>query len=62
MDMTTFSNYNRGCNFILVAIDIFSKYAWLWTLKNKRGESVLKALKNIFAEGRPPNRIKTDTS
>ena len=29
MDMTTFSNYNRGCNFILVAIDIFSKYAWL---------------------------------
>ena len=49
MDMTTFSKYNHGNNFILVEIDIFSKYVWLQPLKNKRGESVMKALKNIFA-------------
>jgi hypothetical protein len=47
MDMTQFSKYNRGYNFILVAIDIFSKYVWL-TMKDKRGESVMKALKNLF--------------
>jgi ribulose bisphosphate carboxylase small subunit len=60
MDMTKFSKYNRGYNFILVAIDIFSKYVWLRPLKDKRGESVMKALKNIFAEGRSPSRIRTD--
>jgi hypothetical protein len=48
MDMTKFSKYNREYNFILVAIDIFSKYIWLRQLKDKRGESVMKALKNIF--------------
>ena len=51
-----------GCpeNFILVAIDIFSKYVWLRPLKDKRCESVMKAVKNIFAEGRSPSRIRTD--
>jgi hypothetical protein len=60
MDMTKILKYNRGYNFILVAIDIFSKYVWLRPLKDKRGESILKALKNIFAEGRSPSRIRTD--
>jgi len=45
MDMTKVSKNNRGYNFILVAIDIFSKYIWLRPLKDKRGESVMKALK-----------------
>jgi hypothetical protein len=60
MDMTKCSKYNHKYNFILVAIDIFSKYVWLRPLKDKRGEYVMKALKNIFAEGRSPCRIGTD--
>jgi hypothetical protein len=48
--MTKFSKYNRVYNFILVAIDIFSKYVSQRPLKDKRGESVMKALKNIFDE------------
>jgi hypothetical protein len=60
MDMTKFSKYNRVYNFILVAIDIFSKYVSQRPLKDKRGESVMKALKNIFDEGRSPSRIRTD--
>jgi hypothetical protein len=60
MDMTTFSKYNRGYSFILVATDIFSKCVWLRPLKDKRGEAVMQALKNIFAEGRSPSRIRTD--
>jgi transposase InsO family protein len=59
MDMTQFSKYNRGYNFILVTIDIFSKYVWL-TMKDKRGESVMKALKNLFSGGGSPSRIGTD--
>ena len=60
MDMTKFANYNNGYNFILVVIDIFSKYVWLRPLKDKKGESVSKALKDVLAEGRSPNRIRTD--
>jgi hypothetical protein len=60
MYMTKFSKYNRGNNFILVAIDIFSKFVWLRPLKDKRGESEMKALKSIFAEGRSPSRKRTD--
>jgi hypothetical protein len=60
MDMTKFSKYNHGYNFILVAIDIFSKYIWLRPLKDKRGKSVMKTLKNIFAERISPSRIRTD--
>jgi hypothetical protein len=60
MDMTQFSKYNRGYNFILVAINIFSKYVWMRPLKDKRCESVMKALKNISAEGRSSCRIRTD--
>jgi hypothetical protein len=52
MDMTKFAKYNNGYNFILVVIDIFSKYVWLRPLKDKKGESVSKALKDVLAEGR----------
>ena len=52
MDMTKFSKYNCGYNFILVAIDIFSKYVWLRPLKTKRCESVMNALNNVFGEDR----------
>ena len=36
-DMTKFANCNNGYNFILVVIDIFSKYAWLRPLKDNKG-------------------------
>jgi hypothetical protein len=60
MDMTKFAKYNNGYNFILVVIYIFSKYVWLRPLKDKKGESVSKVLKDVLAEGRSPNRIRTD--
>jgi hypothetical protein len=52
MDMTKFAKYNNGYNFILVVIDIFSKYVWLRPLKDKKRESMSKALKDVLAEGR----------
>ena len=60
MDMTKFAKYNNGYNFILVVIYIFSKYVWLRPLKDKKGESVSRALEDVLAEGRSPNRIRTD--
>jgi hypothetical protein len=60
MDMTKFAKYNNGYNFILVVIDIFSKYVWLRPLKDGKGESVSRALENVLVEGRSPIRIRTD--
>ena len=52
-DMKAFSKYNQGYNFILVVIDIFSKYGWTIPLKNKEGKTVAEELKTIFKERKP---------
>ena len=52
-DMKAFSKYNQGYTFLLLVIDIFSKYGWIIPLKNKKGETVAEALKTIFKERKP---------
>ena len=59
-DMIKYATYNDGLKYILVIVDVFSKYLWLWKLKGKTGESVAEALSNIFRESRIPNRIRSD--
>ena len=60
-DMTAFKDYNDGYTFLLLVIDIFSKYGWIVPLKNKKGETIVKALKDIFKEsGRRPAKLWTD--
>ena len=36
-DMQLISRYNKGIRFLLYVIDVFSKYAWVVPLKDKRG-------------------------
>ena len=36
VDMQLLSKYNKGIRFLLCVIDIFSKYAWVVPLKDKR--------------------------
>ena len=57
--MKAFEDYNNGYTFLLLVIDIFSKYGWVIPLKNKKGETVAEALKNIFEE-RKPEKLWTD--
>ena len=40
MDMVKISKYNDGFAYVLVFIDVFSKYVWLQKLKYKKGDSV----------------------
>ena len=35
-DMQLLSKYNKGAKYFLCAIDLFSKYAWLVPIKEKR--------------------------
>ena len=52
-DMKAFFKFNQGFNFLLLVIDIFSKYGWIIPLKNKEGKTVASALKTIFKERKP---------
>ena len=58
-DMTALNKDNDGYTFLLLVIDIFSKYGWIVPLKNKKGETVANALKTIFKE-RKPGKLWTD--
>jgi hypothetical protein len=61
VDMVTFESDNKGYKYILVAIDILSRYLWTRPLKNKQGSEVTGAFKDIFAAGdRIPRKVRTD--
>ena len=59
-DMQSLSKYNKGNKYLLCAIDLFSKYAWVIPIKDKKGTSIVNALKKITSEGRKPNKIWVD--
>ena len=44
----------------MCAIDLFSKYAWVVPIKDKKGTSIVNAFKKIISEGRKPNKIWVD--
>ena len=57
-DMQLTRNFNKGIRFLLCVIDIFSKYAWLFPLKNKKGITITNAFQKISKESnRKPNKI-----
>ena len=57
-DMQLLSKYNKGIRFLLSVIDIFSKYAWVVPLKDKKGISIVKAFQSILKQSnRKPNKL-----
>ena len=66
-DMRLISKYNKGIRYLLCVIDLFSRYAWLIPLKNKKGESIVEGFKKILDDSgnalhsnRKPNKIWVD--
>ena len=61
-DMQLLNKYNKGIKeFLLCVIDIFSKYAWVVPLKDKKGVSVVKASQGILKQSnKKPNKIWVD--
>ena len=60
-DMQLMSKFNKGFRFLLCVIEIFSKYAWVIPLKNKKGISIVNAFQIILKESnRKPNKIWVD--
>ena len=59
--MQLLSKVNKGFRFLLCAIDIFSKNAWVIPLKDKKDISIVNAFKQILKESnRKPNKIWVD--
>ena len=60
--MQLLSRYNKGIRFLLCVIDIFSKYARVVLLKDKKGISIVKAFQIILKQSnsRKPNKIWVD--
>ena len=59
--MQLLSRYNKGIRFLLCVIDIFSKYAWVVPLKDKKGVSIVTAFQSILKQSNSRRRAK-DTS
>ena len=55
-DMQSLSKYNKGIKYLLCAIDLFTKYAWVVPIQDKKGTSLVNAFKKIISRGKP-NKI-----
>ena len=60
-DMELISRHNKEIRFLLFVIDIFSKYAWVVPLKDKRSVSIVTAFQSILKQSnRKPNKMWVD--
>ena len=56
--MQLISNFNKRFRFLLCVIDVFSKYAWVVPLKDKKGVSIVDSFQKMLDKsGRKPNKI-----
>ena len=56
VEMESLPSKNKNVKYLLCMIDVFSKYAWVKPLKNKKGKTVLNSFIEIVSESnRKPN-------
>ena len=58
--MQSLSKYNKGIKYLLCAINLFSKYAWVVPIKEKKGVSIVNSFEKIISKERKPNKIWVD--
>ena len=59
--MQLISKFNKGIRCLFCVIDIFSKYAWVTPLKDKKGVTITNAFQNILDESNcKPSKIWVD--
>ena len=60
VDVQQLKRHNKGVNYLLTVMDVFSKYAWVVPLKQKTGPLVASALSTLFKDGkRIPQKLQT---
>ena len=59
--MQLISKFNKGFTILLCVIDVFSNYAWVVALKDKKGITITNGFQKILKEfNRKPNKIWVD--
>ena len=58
--MQSLRKYNKGIKYLLFAVGLFSKYMWVFPIKEKKGTSIVNILKKIISKERKPNKIWVD--
>ena len=58
--MQSLRKYNKGIKYLLCTADLFSRYARVIPLKDKKGISIVNGFQKIISKGRKPNKIWTD--
>ena len=60
-DMQSLSKKNKSIKYLLCAIDLYSKYAFVIPLKDQKGISIVNAFNKIIKQSnRKPNKIRVD--
>ena len=59
-DMQSLRKYNKRIRYLLRAIDLFGKYAWVIPLKDKGGISIVNTFQKIISEGKKTDKIWVD--
>ena len=53
VDMQKLSKWKKGYKYLLMVLELFSKYGWIVPLKTKTGLEVSKAFESIFRKNKP---------
>jgi len=62
IELRNLKSYNDGYSYLLVIIDVLSKYVWVEPLCDKTSNCVIKTFHRVLAksEGRVPVYLQTD--
>ena len=59
--MIPLAKYNKGYKYLLMIIDVFSKYGWIVPIKTKTGSAVSVALEKVIKTSkRVPSKLWVD--
>ena len=53
IDMSNIATANKNYNYLLVAVDVFTRFAFVIPLKNKTTKTIIKAIKQICDKTEP---------
>lgn len=60
VEMQPYAKFNKGYRYILVVINVFSKYVWTQPLKSKNANDVTLAMKKILDQTVIPKNLQSD--
>ena len=59
-DVQDIAEDNEGVHYLLVVIDLLSKFVWVRPLKTKTAKEVKEAFQDILSGDRKPEKLRTD--